>query len=371
MHQAHSIALAIALASNTASAIDIEFRVFENDSFFIGHPERIAILEQAGDYFRGFTDKLAPIEESESNNWTATFSIRNGSNSITKRLDDLIIPQDTVVIYVASTDQGSLGFGGMGGYSMSGSQEFIDTVKTRGQNGALGDDQDQTDFARWGGSITFDNNIMIGNTQFDWSFDPSVTPDKTFDFLSTAIHEIGHVLGYSSNTNSWKNQNSGNQATGTYVTTEFGGNVPLTESASHFDFDTQSVRLDGTSQEAAMDPDIYNEKIKVLTRLDYAGFKEIGWEVPFLHDLPGDINNDKQVNNDDTQVVINNFGTESLQAKIGDLDGDSYINLKDLFEVRNNYGASDTISINIPEPTSAILFALGVTILTLRNKKSQ
>ena len=85
---------------------------------------------------------------------------------------------------------GALGIGGPGGYSISGSQAFIDNVVARGQSGALA--AIPTDFGPWGGSISFDNSST------SWYFDSDVNTVESFtgfDFFSVAVHELGHLLG--------------------------------------------------------------------------------------------------------------------------------------------------------------------------------
>ena len=65
----------------------------------------------------------------------------------------------------------------------------VDAVTTRGQRNAIG--PGATDYGVWGGAISF-------NSDASWYFgasDGGLGPDES-DFLTTAMHELGHVLGY-------------------------------------------------------------------------------------------------------------------------------------------------------------------------------
>src|SRR5690606_8940405 len=75
------------------------------------------------------------------------------------------------------------------------------TVATRGETGA-----DATDFGPWGGAITFDAAINIDSESFDWHFGETTAglDDTKYDFLSVAVHELAHLLGFGT-AESWQN----------------------------------------------------------------------------------------------------------------------------------------------------------------------
>jgi len=353
MRKTAFLSLLLPLVAVSAHALEIQFRIYENDPFFVDHPRRMNLLNEAAQYYRGFTDSLNPIVESGNSTWSAKFTLKGAAVTI----PHLVVPQDTLIIYVGSANIGSLGRGGSGGFSARGSSsDFFTNIRSRGQLGAQG--SDKTDFARWGGGITFDTQLNGGA---QWAFDQDSGDANTYNFLSVAIHEIGHVLGLTSSNESWTNHRQGNLATGPYVTAQNQGSVQLDMSSggSHFANSTQSVRLDGTSQEVAMDPNISNgNTVKLLTKLDYAAFKDIGWEVPHLNDLPGDTDNNQIVDGEDLLNVKNQFGSKRSYARVGDLNGDGWIDLDDLFEVRNYFSRRPSPA-SIPEPTSFVLLALG------------
>ena len=88
-------------------------------------------------------------------------------------------------------------------------EAFRDLARGRGQPGAVG--SVQTDVAPSFGSISFDNNT-------DWHFGTTgsgIQPNQV-DFISVAVHELAHVLGFgitrTNSTTSWANLTS----TGTF-----------------------------------------------------------------------------------------------------------------------------------------------------------
>ncbi len=192
-------------------------------------------------------------------------------------------------IYAGGRDLPSaIGQGGPGGYTASGSSDFLELIKGRGQAGALTDSA--TDYSLWGGSITFDTNIVLGSTTYDWhnSKDLVGLDSDEIDLLSVAIHELGHVLGFvNGEDNSWSNQISGTGFTGTNALaiyrTEDDPNatsVPLNEDLSHWENGITSFTLAGDLQEPAMTTG-GNQlgQRQLLTNLDYAAFEDIGWEI--------------------------------------------------------------------------------------------
>ncbi len=280
-----SLILALLFAPPSSAAFDISFDYTYDANGFFNDTSK-AVLESAASYFESvIKDDLLAIDSNKDeggiNNFTATFfnpSDPYGDNITRSNFD---VAADTVTIFVGGAQLGSntLGLGGYGGYSVSGTSAFINNAITRGEttdtSGVQG--ATATDFAPWGGSISF-------NSGADWYFDPDPSTDEDFsgyyDFYSVALHELGHVLGIGT-ADSWDNKiNGSNQFTGTNAVTAYGGNVPLSTNGGHWQKDTGST-LPGTSttQEAAMDPDIAAGQRKRFTTLDNAGLEDIGWQV--------------------------------------------------------------------------------------------
>ena len=163
----------------------------------------------------------------------------------------------------------TLGQGGFGGYRVSGTQSFLDTLTQRGQTSATSG-ATATDFAPWGGQIAFD-------TLTSWYFDSNTATTETFsgnDFYSVALHEIGHVLGLGT-ADSWTNKVSGGNFIGENAVAAFGGNVPLTANFAHWQEGTRSTTLAGLVQEAMMDPTLTTGTRKLPTRLDFAALNDV------------------------------------------------------------------------------------------------
>ena len=142
-----------ALVSPATAAIDIVFDYsYDANHFFNpGTPDGLAARGRIVDvenYFENlFSDDLAGINPSGSNHWTpqfyhpATGVQQNGTY-------DMVVPADTIIIYLGGRDMSALGQGGSGGYIASGSQAWFDLLTSRGEDPT-------TDFGRWGGAISW------------------------------------------------------------------------------------------------------------------------------------------------------------------------------------------------------------------------
>ena len=264
---------------------------FDTEGFFSGSEglTRRATLEQAASFYENFfTDNLLEIPPvSGVNTWTAVFS--NPATGNQQSIQDLVIPEDTIIVYVGGRDLPfSLGQGGPGGFSARGTEDFLNLIRERGQTGALA--VPATDYSIWGGSITFDTDILLESTSFDWhnSVDVAGLESDEIDFLSVAIHELGHVLGFVTGANnSWNNQISGTGFTGTNALAVYraednpnANSVPLNADPDHWQNGITSFTLAGQQQEPAITTggNQLGER-QLLTHLDYAAFEDIGWEV--------------------------------------------------------------------------------------------
>lgn len=269
-----TVAGAILLAaSQSASAVTINFDYTYDGGFFSGNnSNRQSILEAAGSFLGSrLTDSLAGITSSGINNFSAVFT--RPDNGTVTTLSNFNVSADTLTVFVGGRALGAsiLGEGGYGGYSVSGTQNFLTTVSQRGQSGATSG-ASATDFAPWGGQLTF-------NTASNWYFDSNPSTKESFsgnDFFSVALHELGHLLGLGT-ADSWNNKVPGNHFTGANAVTAFGGNVPLTPDNAHWAEGTQSTVM-GVPQEALMDPSLTTGTRKVFTKLDLAALKDVGWQ---------------------------------------------------------------------------------------------
>ncbi len=262
------------LASSAALPFTIDFDFSYDSNGFFSDPTRRAVLSAAGGYFESIIqDDLAAITSGGGNQFDVNFQSPGDGSSVT--LTGYSVAADTIKVFVGGRSLGgsTLGFGGPGGYNVSGTTAFIDLVERRGETEqTLG--ANATDFAPWGGSITFDSDSA-------WYFDTDISTTESFsgnDFYSVALHELGHVLGIGT-ADSWYHWIDGNgDFAGPVSQALFIRPVPLTATGSHW-ADGVTGTVDGNSQEAAMTPAILQGTRKVFTDLDNAGLADVGWEV--------------------------------------------------------------------------------------------
>ncbi len=350
-------AVAAVMAPAPSGAVTIQFD-FSYDSYgFFDDPLRFEALEFAGRLTERYVDELDAIVPEGSNTWSASFFAPD-TGELTS-VPDLVVPADTLIVYAGGRPMsgGTLGRGGPGGFTgLSGSQEWRDTVRYRGQDGAA----DAEDFGPWGGSIAF-------NTESNWHFDATTPPPSGFDFLSVAIHELGHVLGVGT-ADSWNAWLEDDHFTGPAAVESHGSDVPTDSGGYHWAGGTSSV-VGTQSQTANMVPTIGTSTRRWFTELDHAGLVDIGWEPAPM----GDVNLDGQVNLRDVSVMLSNFGTEALMGwKDGDLTGDGRVGPADLGLLLAHWPheAPPTVlsGMMIPEPSSLALLGVGGLALARRRR---
>jgi len=272
-----SSAILLMIVSAPAQAISIQFD-YSYDGGFFDDQSRRDLLQQAAGFYSSFTDKLLAISAGENDQWSVQFN--NPSNVGTQvQQHNLAVSTDTITVYVGGSAMGSgvLGFGTNGTvFNVSGSNQFVDSIYTRGQENATG--ATATDFGTWGGAISFNSDV-------NWFWGETIDGlDASYnDFLTTATHELGHVLGYGT-ADSWFNLIEDELFSGAASVAAYGGLVPVVGSA-HWAEGVMST-YNGMDQEAMMDPSTPGGVRQLPTVLDYAGFEDIGWQVAAVP-LPG------------------------------------------------------------------------------------
>jgi hypothetical protein len=278
--RAAGISALLSAAASPVQALDIQFDYsFDTNNFFVGHLDRQAVLEAAAHVFESrLKDVLTGITPSGSNTWNAIFE--RPDTGASQSVVNPTIPAGVLRVYAGGRllPGNTLGIGGTGGFSVSGTQAFVDTVRARGQAGALLATS-KTDFGPWGGSITFDLDAS-------WYFDPDPLTLEVFpgqnDFYSVAVHELAHLLGFGTS-DSWRTFVSGSVFTGPVSRAENGGvNVPLSAEGGHWadgTMDRVATPVMLALQETAMDPSLLQGTRKYFTELDYAGLDDLGWQV--------------------------------------------------------------------------------------------
>lgn len=238
---------------------------YDTRGFFTS--ERRVLLQAAVDAMvERLTDSLSAINPGGSNTWTATLA-NPADRTKQISLPNLNVKANELIIYAGSQPlPGSqLAEGSFGGFSASGTQSFLDSVSTRGQAGAAGNNP--TDFGPWGGSITFDSEIT------DWYFDKDIDgiqPNEV-DFVSVAMHEIGHLLGFGTS-QAWNRLVSGGGFTGEKSRAAYDGSGDVPVSGGHW---LSSVTDDG--QATLLDPSLTRGTRTYPTALDWAGLDDLGW----------------------------------------------------------------------------------------------
>lgn len=251
--------------------ISFQFDYRFDSTHFFDAAERRAALEQAGHLVADqFGDSLTAIQPSGTNRWTP--NITSPSTGLTTTLpSSTAVAANQILVFVGGRNINSLGIGGPGGYSSSGSTSWLNTVKTRGQAGAASSTS-PTDTSPWGGSVTFDSSGV------NWFFGLTTAGlnSTQVDFLSVAVHELTHVIGFvSSNRAFARDINSTGMFFGSNaVAANNGLTVPMDSTRGHWREGTMS---DGV--ETAMDPSINRGTRKMLTSLDRAALRDIGWQI--------------------------------------------------------------------------------------------
>jgi len=288
-----------------AWALTVEFNYdFDASGFFAPGSDARNALEAAGAFFEtAIGDSLGAIESGQGAGgfYTAFFSnpsmFQSGSTLKTESIANFSVAADTLRVYVGAVDldpfsTGTLAVAGPGAYIVNGGSAYRDAVVSRGQgaNQSQNDirnvddvtNQTANDFATWGGFMSFDLDRA-------WHFGIDTLPiGSQPDFLSVALHELGHVFGLGT-ADSWNNLVSGSTFFGLAATTANGGVAPsLQGGGAHWaagtsstvaDYDLSYIPNAGATQETAFDPNLTLGTRKLITELDLAGLEDIGWEV--------------------------------------------------------------------------------------------
>jgi hypothetical protein len=254
-----------------AAEVIIQFDYSLDTQGFFNDPVRRERLEQAAALWR-FTDALAPILPDDGNAWSIRLQ-HPGEPSFPTR-NNLSVPANTVLIYPGGRPLvGALGFANAATLlSRSGSPEFLAAVDNRGQTGAT--QTPPVDFGPTVGTITFSSSAP-------WHFGATTEGlDSTKqDFLTTAVHEIGHLLGIGESA-SWdalmRSTPGGLVFDGAASTAAHGGPVPVDPFGSHPASGLSSF-VGGVPQTLLMDPSTPRGVREVPTVLDIAMLRDVGW----------------------------------------------------------------------------------------------
>lgn len=282
---ASALTAATITAAGTLPAIEIQLDYRFDTNGYFNVAERKAALEKSASIFEEIlTDNLLRIDPADFSSASWSARVRNPQTGLTEVLPGLIVPEDTVIVFVGARQLGGnvRGQAGPSGWSASGFSSWFSRIRARGNPGADFSSENSslaTDFAPFAGFISFDD---------DTSFNYSTTQNLSgTDFVSVAIHEFCHVFGIGTAA-SWDNLISGSSFTGPASTRAAGGNPGIDSGLGHF---AQSVSDEpafgflttahGASSPVIMRPSLSSNggRLTVLSDLDVAGLADIGWEV--------------------------------------------------------------------------------------------
>jgi hypothetical protein len=255
------------LESRLAPAITIRFDYSFDSSGFFASPDRQAALQRAADAIGPrLADNLAAIVPGGLNTWQA--SVFDPATNSTVTVPNPTIRANELVVYVAGAPLGSseLGLATTGGYSASGTRAWLDTVRARGQAGALA--TPKTDYSTWGGMITFDNRA-------NWNFSTANPAVNQYDFTSVATHELMHILGFGLGEPAFTRNIVNGQFVGPAVEAVAGGPVPVTDNPP----DHWAPGTNWNGQPSPMQPALPAGERRTMTPLDYAALEDIGWDL--------------------------------------------------------------------------------------------
>lgn len=309
-----------------------------------------------------------------SSNTDALAQVPNGSAAEEYR-GPWSIAADEWILYAGAQSIGSAGFGGTGtGLNFTTTFSDGDSVLNRGfrSTGSV------NNLPVWGGAITFDND---GDRT--WHFDhTTVAPLSTLDFYSIALHEIGHVLGLSTNWLEWPETNSaytGSEAIAAYNADNGTSLSTLNlqgSSDAHFQdgiydsniFSGASPNLVGTvgldsPQDLLMEPTA-NFTLSLrrfeLTNVDVAALRDIGWQT-IAPSIPGDFTGNGTVDLPDLTQWRGDYGVNGESDADNDADSDG----TDFLIWQQNFGSTSAISsvAAVPEPNTLSICILAVVAL--------
>jgi hypothetical protein len=226
------------------------------------------VEQAAADVGRLFGDALEAIAPGGGQSWTARFT--DPGTGLSASLDDLFVPADSIVVFAGARDLGgtTLGRSAPGTASTIGAAGWSANVQLRGQVGAGA--PVPTDFGPWGGWLSFDADTP-------WHADLSLDGLEAgeVDLYSVALHELSHVLGFGL-AGSWAAQVSIGRFTGAQAVSAFGDLVPLASDQQHWQDGTLGV-AGGLLQSALLNPTLSPGERRLLTELDVAGLRDVGW----------------------------------------------------------------------------------------------
>jgi hypothetical protein len=320
--KAKLIVLAVVVFSSLAAKplrAGIFIDTTQDGGFFSANPAALASLQAAANDINAaidFSNLLAVSNDVTTGtagttvlNFDFSYEYSNPTTGAATTINNTVIPASQINIYAGARNLtgNTLGQGGPGGAGFSVSGVGGSGTLQAAANAAMANDQHR----RGGGPIinqlagsvgsanyAFNVGVAVGNLWFDndtddiggtdtqatlnsnWHFDhtTAVAPGKS-DFYSVALHEILHSIGLGTS-DTWDSLVVGNNWLGANGIAAAGGSGVNLLSPGHLTDGIMSTRLsDGMLQKAVMVPSITLGSRKMLTTLDVAFLKDLGYNL--------------------------------------------------------------------------------------------
>ncbi|MEO0629022.1 MAG: Ser-Thr-rich GPI-anchored membrane family protein, partial [Bacteroidota bacterium] len=167
-----------------------------------------------------------------------------------------------------------------------GSKELEDGVLARaGATSPTSDRNTASSFQPSVGSMVFDPRR---NWFLEIEENPSLNSSRQSDLLSTAVHEIGHILGIAAATNAFRGQTQNGFFHGP-VSKALNDGSPIPLELNHKEHEDDEDRYSHIKDdfsipglgENSLDPTLTNGRRKLITQLDAAILDDIGYEIDY------------------------------------------------------------------------------------------
>ncbi len=293
--------LASVSLATTGTAFEIIIRYDLDTEGFFDQPGAQDAMETATQFYENLiVDQLEAIDPNNflpgtQLRWRPTYNEPNANGATLNAVSqtDLVVPANSIIIFPAGRTLSTTAQAGPGGI------EFLTPVNSawfsqlvgRNEPGAIifqgnGFSSNPTDFAPWGGALFFDDNRT-------WNFSTTdANANVGTDFLSVALHELGHILGLGNNNpaSSWLSAVDNGRFQGPFATSSNNNQAPLLDPLlTHWANSlpqNQTIELFGR-QHGELQTPLMNEStgttttsvFTVPTDLEIASLRDIGWEL--------------------------------------------------------------------------------------------